>query len=102
MRVCSKHSAAVAGSSYSQPMFNLILLHGYVPSAFGQGVVVPLLKDRLRDTSNLDNTGSRNFLCKQCSKYDYIGNKSRNAVAGIELLPCSSVVVNVAVSNRRG
>ena len=36
-------------------LFNLILIHGHVPDAFGQSVVVPLLKDRLGDTTDLNN-----------------------------------------------
>jgi len=36
-------------------LFNLILFHSYVPRDFGCGVIVPLLKDRLGDVSNLDN-----------------------------------------------
>ena len=36
-------------------LFNLILLHGYVPDEFGRGIIVPLLKDRHGDTGKLDN-----------------------------------------------
>ena len=36
-------------------LFNLMLLHGYVPDKFGCGIIVPLLKDRLGDVSSLDN-----------------------------------------------
>ena len=36
-------------------LFNLIMQHGYVPKNFGNGVVVPILKDRLGDVSSLDN-----------------------------------------------
>ena len=28
-------------------LFNLMLMHGYVPDKFGSGIIVPLLKDRL-------------------------------------------------------
>jgi len=35
--------------------FNSILTHGYVPDSFGHGVTVPLLKNRLSDSSVLDN-----------------------------------------------
>jgi len=31
------------------------MIHGYVPNDFGYGTVVPLLKDRCGDVSNLDN-----------------------------------------------
>jgi len=31
------------------------MLHGYVPSNFGCGIIVPILKDRLGDVSSLDN-----------------------------------------------
>ena len=34
-------------------LFNLIMQHGYVPKNFGDGVVVPILKDRLGDVSSL-------------------------------------------------
>ena len=36
-------------------LFNLILQHGYVPSAFCVGIIIPLVKDRLGDSSNVDN-----------------------------------------------
>jgi len=36
-------------------LFNLMLLHGYVPIKFGCGIIVLLLKDRLGDVSRLDN-----------------------------------------------
>ena len=36
-------------------LFNLIMQHGYVPKNVGNGVVVPILKDRLGDVSSLDN-----------------------------------------------
>jgi len=36
-------------------LFNLILLHGYVPDEFGRDIIVPLLKDRHGDTGKLDN-----------------------------------------------
>jgi len=36
-------------------VFNLILLHGYVPNDFGRGIIVPLVKDRHDDCGNLDN-----------------------------------------------
>ena len=36
-------------------LFNMILLHGHVPTKFGSGIVVPILKDRFADTGQLDN-----------------------------------------------
>ena len=36
-------------------LFNLILLHSYVPNDFGRGIIVPLVKDRHGDCGNLDN-----------------------------------------------
>ena len=36
-------------------LFNLMLKHGYVPSAFGTGVIVPLVKDRNGPTDKLNN-----------------------------------------------
>jgi len=33
-------------------LFNLICKHGFVPDAFGQGVTVPVIKDRLGDISS--------------------------------------------------
>ena len=36
-------------------LFNLCLKHGYVPSEFGRGIVVPLVKDKHGDLSSSDN-----------------------------------------------
>ena len=36
-------------------LFNLILKHGYVPNAFGDGIVVPLIKDKNGDVCSSDN-----------------------------------------------
>ena len=44
-------------------LFNLILIHGHVPDAFGQGVVVPLLKDRLGDITDLNNYRAISVSC---------------------------------------
>ena len=30
-------------------LFNLMIKHGFVPSSFGEGVIVPLLKDKSGD-----------------------------------------------------
>ena len=36
-------------------LFNMILLHGYVPRNFGTGIIIPILKDRHGDASILEN-----------------------------------------------
>ena len=36
-------------------LFNLIIHHGYVPTQFGSGIIIPLIKDRLGDATKLDN-----------------------------------------------
>jgi len=33
----------------------MMLLHGYVSSSFGTGIVVPLVKDKSGDLSSVDN-----------------------------------------------
>jgi len=57
--------------SHLKTLFNLILLHGYVPNAFGQGVVVPLVKDRLGDTRNLDNYRAITVSCVISKVFSY-------------------------------
>jgi hypothetical protein len=36
-------------------LFNMILVHGYVPRSFGSGVMVPIIKDKYGDSGKLDN-----------------------------------------------
>jgi exonuclease III len=36
-------------------LFRSIILHNYVPVEFGQGIIVPLIKDRTGDSSSLNN-----------------------------------------------
>jgi hypothetical protein len=36
-------------------LFNMMLLHGYVPSSFGTGIIVPLIKDKSGDLSSVEN-----------------------------------------------
>ena len=36
-------------------LFSLMLTHAYVPDAFGLGIVIPIVKDRHGDLSNVDN-----------------------------------------------
>ena len=36
-------------------LFNILMLHGCVPDSFGIGVVIPLVKDKSGDVSNVDN-----------------------------------------------
>ena len=36
-------------------LFNLFMKHGHVPSQFGQGVVIPLVKDKHGDLCDSDN-----------------------------------------------
>ena len=35
--------------------FNLVIQHGYVPAGFGEGFIVPLVKDKCGDVFNSDN-----------------------------------------------
>jgi hypothetical protein len=41
--------------SHLKNLFNVILSHSHVPSIFGSGIIVPILKDRIADVSKLDN-----------------------------------------------
>ena len=36
-------------------LFNVCLKHSYVPDEFGQGIIIPLVKDKHGDTSSSDN-----------------------------------------------
>ena len=36
-------------------LFRGIAMHGYVPSEFGRGIIVPLLKDKLGNVNDLNN-----------------------------------------------
>ena len=36
-------------------VFNLMIIHGYVPNRFGHAIIVPLIKDRCGDVSKLTN-----------------------------------------------
>ena len=36
-------------------LFNLMLIHGYVPQNFGHSIIIPLIKDRCGDASPLAN-----------------------------------------------
>ena len=36
-------------------LFQMMLLHGYVPNIFGAGIVVPLIKDKTGDLSSVEN-----------------------------------------------
>jgi len=36
-------------------LFNMIYLHGFVPDDFGNGITIPILKDKLGDVSSVDN-----------------------------------------------
>ena len=36
-------------------LFRAMLIHGYVPHAFGSGIIIPLLKDASLDKTNMDN-----------------------------------------------
>ena len=35
-------------------LFNLLLLHSYVPSDFAYGIIIPVLKDKHGDQTKLD------------------------------------------------
>ena len=36
-------------------LFNIIGHHGFVPNSFGNGVIIPLVKDKQCDLCNIDN-----------------------------------------------
>lgn len=36
-------------------LFSMMLLHAYVPEAFGRGIIIPIVKDRLSDLTSVDN-----------------------------------------------
>ena len=36
-------------------LFNLILKHGYVPSDFKEGMIIPVLKDKMKDNKDIEN-----------------------------------------------
>jgi len=40
---------------YLRKLFNELLRNGYVPKEFGHGIIIPLIKDRQGNTSNIDN-----------------------------------------------
>jgi len=42
-------------SLHLQALFNAIMNHSYVPSEFGIGITIPLLKDNNSDGANMDN-----------------------------------------------
>ena len=64
---------------YLKQLFNLILIYGHVPDAFGQGVVVPLLKDRLGDTTDLNNYRAITVSCVISKVFELcITNKFKN------------------------
>ena len=61
-------------------LFNIMVHHGFVPDSFGNGVIIPLVKDKQGDLCNIDNyrgiTLSSFFakLFEHCilDKYDYL------------------------------
>ena len=61
-------------------VFNLMVHHGFIPDSFGNGVIIPLVKDKQGDLCNIDNyrgiTLSPFFakLFEHCilDKYDYL------------------------------
>jgi len=46
------HPAVV---SHLNKLFNLMIIHGYVPNKFGHSIIVPLIKDRCGDLSKMSN-----------------------------------------------
>ena len=38
-------------------LFNIMIKHRFVPNSFGEGVIVPLLKDKSGDVCSSDNCG---------------------------------------------
>ena len=48
-------------------LFNIMVHHGFVPDSFGNGVIIPLVKDKQGDLCNIDNyrgTTLSSFFCK--------------------------------------
>ena len=48
-------------------LFNIIVHHGVVPDSFGNGVIIPLVKDKHGDLCNIDNYRRyhlESFFCK--------------------------------------
>ena len=41
--------------SYLSCLFKCIALHGYVPNAFGEGIIIPIIKDKLADANDFNN-----------------------------------------------
>ena len=41
--------------SHLKRLFNIILSQGHVPSKFGSGIIVPILKDIYADVGNINN-----------------------------------------------
>jgi hypothetical protein len=58
--------------SHLKRLFNMMLLHGYVPRKFGSGIIVPIIKDRCADVGQLDNYRGIT-LCNVISKVFEIG-----------------------------
>ena len=36
-------------------LFNIMVHHGFVPDSFGNGVIIPLVKDKQGDLCDIDN-----------------------------------------------
>ena len=36
-------------------LFNIMVHHGFVPDSFGNGVIIPIVKDKQGDLCNIDN-----------------------------------------------
>jgi len=43
-------------------LFKLILVHGFVPRYFGNGISIPLIKDKTGNINNMDNYRSCNII----------------------------------------
>ena len=50
--ILNSHPAIVV---HLKLLFTMMLTHSYVPSAFGSGIIIPIIKDKRGDLSSIDN-----------------------------------------------
>ena len=55
--LCAEHSIFSHPSMimHLKALFQLILIHGFVPTDFGNGISIPLIKDKTGNINNMDN-----------------------------------------------
>lgn len=52
-------------------LFNIMLISGYVPNAFGQGILIPLVKDSNSDVTSCDNYRCITLSCVFSKLFEY-------------------------------